>query len=194
MLEFGEQLFRFGVLTAQVWRPTSPADQPAVLALIRQADQMARLDAPATAPPLDENAAHWGLSVLAWSVSLLVDRANVSTWLPQVLVGQEPSAQSASHHWSVDLTLRYFGEVLLRAKSAAPDDALVPELTNIAARWPLASVGTQLSWNAERGSIILNDPCLRRVLLDRIVLRRDKVLAEDPALQGYIEALARPPE
>lgn len=186
-LEFCEQLFTHGVLTAERWLPAQPSQLPTVHEQIRRADQLARLDAPGQAPALDFNAAQWALSLLAWSVSLLVDRANADTRLPAELASTEPSGDLACHHWSVDLAFRYLGEVLLRARSAASEDALVTELVNVCSRWPLSTIGTQLPWNAERAQPIIDQPCLRRVLLDRIIARNDHHLAQEPSLRQYIE-------
>lgn len=190
--DFCEHLFAQGVLIAQPWKSADPDEQPAVHSLIQRVEHLARLDAPLIAPTFDIEAAQWALGVLSWSVNLLVDRANASTSLPPELASTEPSGQTACHHWSVDLALRYLAEVLLRARAAAADDALVVELVSICNRWPLACVGTQTEWNAQRGSIILENECLRHVLLDRIVARSDKKLAEVPAIRGYIESIAQP--
>lgn len=189
-LAFCEQLFAHGLLTALPWQPPDPSEQAGVHELVIRADRLARLDAPAIAPVLDLDAAQWALGLLAWSVSLLVDRANLGTSMPGELAHSEPSGQSACHHWSVDIGLRYLADVLLRAKAAASEDALVTELENVCSRWPLSSVGTQLAWNENRGQVILDDPCLRRLLLDRIVARHDKVLAKTTCLERYIEAYA----
>lgn len=184
---FCEQLFTNGMLTAAPWEPAHAAEAAGIEQIIRRADQTARLDAPATAPPLDLQAAQWALSALAWSVALLVDRANTSTSLPQQLVDSQPSGDTAQQHWSVDLAFRYLSEVFLRARAMASEDALVPELGALCSRWPLTIVGTQIPWNETSGQIILEDECLRRVLLDRIAARRDKRLRELPLLKRYIE-------
>lgn len=189
-LQFCQPLFARGVLTAQPWRATDPAEQAAVHELIASVDRLARLDAPSSAPALDLQAAQWSLSLLAWSVSLLVDRANVGTSLPPELAQSEPTGESACHHWSVDIGLRYLADVVVRAKAAASEDALVTELVDICTRWPLAAVGTQLAWNETRGQVIIDDPCLRRLLLDRIIARRESVQAESPTIKRYIEAYA----
>ena len=186
-LEFSEQLFTHGVLTAERWSSNHPDHLSAVQEQIRRADQLARLDAPGQAPELDLAAAQWALSLLAWSVSLLVDRANVDTHLPLELTSSEPAGDLACHHWSVDLAFRYLGEVLLRAKSAASEDALVTELVNICSRWPLSIVGTHVPWNAERAQVLMEQPSLRRILLDRIIARSDEHLAQEPSLRLYIE-------
>ena len=185
-LLFCEQLFAQGMLAAERWPPAKPANADDIDAIIRQADQLARLDAPATAPTLDLDAARWSLSLLSWSVFLLVDRANASTSLPKELASTEPSGRLASHHWSVDLGLRYLSDVLARARNAASEDALVVELVNVCSRWPLASVGTDTPWNSTPGKVILDDPCLRRVLSDRVLARSDKNLAQTLGIQGYI--------
>ncbi len=185
---FCEQLFGFGVATAEPWGIDNSAQSTAIDELIHRVDRLARLDAPATAPSLDLPAVHWSLSVLAWAVNLLVDRANPTTTLPDILASTEPSGQSGCHHWSVDLAFRYWADVVLRAQAVASQDALVSELRKICLRWPLAGVGTQTEWRADRGQVVLNDPCLRFVLLDRIIARSDKKLAEDPALERYIES------
>ena len=186
-LEFCEQLFANGVLTAERQQSNHADQLAAVHEQIQRADQLARLDAPGQAPALDLNAAQWALGVLAWSVSLLVDRANADTHLPVELARTEPKGDSACHHWSVDLAFRFLGEVMLRAKAAASEDDLVTELVDVCSRWPLSIVGTQVPWNAERGQIIVDHPSLRRVLLDRIIARSDKHLSQEPSLRQYIE-------
>ncbi len=172
-------------LTAEPWGHADRSHEPAVNAAIELADRLARLEAPSAAPELDLQAAQWGLSCLAWSVFLLVDRSQADTALPKELAEAEPSGDLAGHHWSIDLSFRYLHDVLVRARAAAAEDGLVGQLEQLCSRWPLASVGTGLALPETRARTILENDCLRRVLLDRIIAKSDRELLAHSSLAPY---------
>lgn len=74
---------------------------------------------------------------------------------------------------SVDISFRYLPNLLGLAKGLAPEDVLVKRLQEAAGQWPFSSVGIRVE-GILHVDAIMNDACLRRAYIDRIIEARDK--------------------
>lgn len=148
--------------------------------LLETADQLARKHAPAIPPPFDPKSALWAAQVFHFACICLVDRIAVDVELPDQLALAEPDGTSASQHWSVDLVLRSWWDLIKRSTTENNDDPLNATLIAIASRWPLAAVGTPAPIDDDRISVIWNHKCLRQVYVDRVIQRADREKAADP--------------
>ena len=73
---------------------------------------------------------------------------------------------------SVDINFRYLPNLLGLAKGLAPEDVLVKRLQEAAVQWPFSSVGMKVEENMDI-EVIMNNACLRRAYIDRIIAARD---------------------
>lgn len=185
---FCMSLFSQENILLDVAHTTSSSDEPSVYALIRDIDAVLRDDAPQDPPPLDIQAAKWSLATLYWGCLTLVNRFDTRTHLPEPLQNTEPSGLDAGHHWSVDIGLRFLSDLIRRASAAATEDPLTRTLLELAARWPHSSIGTNAAWRDDRIQVILNNPCMRHLLFDRMYQRRDLFHAQQPIVNVDYQA------
>lgn len=138
--------------------------------LLLAADAAARLDAPGDAPPLDAASARWAARMLFRACCCLADRSVDAATVAAALGEPCPVPMSASVRWSVDLLLRHLPSLHGLARGLAPGDPLVASLERIGAAWPLSAVGMTASADgSEPRGWIENDPCLRRIYVDRVI-------------------------
>jgi len=176
----------FGV-TAELPRPTD--DEVAqTIRLLENADQIARQHAPGVPPDFDPLAALWAARVLQFACVRLVDKIEVDIDLPDVLAQAEPDATSAAQHWSVDLVFRSWWDLVKRSAAENEDDPLNATLLNIAARWPLAAVGTPAKPSSDRLAVVCGHPSLRQIYIDRVIQRADREKAADPLVAESIHS------
>ena len=185
ILLFAQNLFESGTAHAGTW-DDQPEDSEELEAIVKRNHLRARTEAAYESPELDVAAAVWSLKVLAWGCSIFVDRTEVNTELPKLLVDQEPKGQSPAEHWSVDLGFRFLHSLIVRCRRIGPYDSLVEQLIAVGTRWPLATVGLTTEVNSSKLELLLSDHCLRSVLVDRVVERNDELLAQHPLLAPHI--------
>ena len=91
--------------------------------------------------------------------------------------------------YSADLGLRVLPDVLTLARAGAPDDPLVHGLREIAARWPLSSVGVQPPMEEPLDlSPFIDHQSLRRLYADRIIARGDTSRLSDDRVRSEVRA------
>jgi hypothetical protein len=172
----------------------SSEDQDSTLSLIRDVDLILRDDAPYQPPPLDYQAALWSLAVLQWSCRTLVNRLDSRTDIPNDLSALEPSGLVIDHHWSVDLGLRFLADLVRKTSAAASNDRLIATLIQIGARWPYSSIGTTADWQGKKIELLLSNPCMRHMLLDRLSVRGDALHSRHPLVTKHYQShIAMPP-
>lgn len=154
--------------------------------LLQKADQIARQHAPADPPTYDPQAALWAARVLQFACVRLVDKIEMDIELPDDLAKAEPDAPSASQHWSVDLVLRSWWDLVKRSTADNQDDPLNTTLLNIASRWPLAAVGTTAQAASDRLLVVWGHPSLRQIYIDRVIQRADREKAAEPLVAEAI--------
>lgn len=170
---------------AEFPRPTDEEVSKTVQ-LLKKADQLARQHAPAEPPAFDPHAALWAARVVQFACVRLVDKIEMDIELPDDLAKAEPDAPSASQHWSVDLVLRSWWDLVKRSTTDNQDDPLNTTLLNIASRWPLAAVGTPAPIAHDRLSVVWGHPSLRQIYIDRVIQRVDREKANEPLVAEAI--------
>jgi hypothetical protein len=150
--------------------PLTRKDRVATETALREADALARLHAPMTAPPLEIASAMWAARVMQFACRMMVDRIETDIDLPSELASQEPQGLT-DDHWSVDLVFRFWWDLMKRAAHLSADDPFNQTLHGIARRWPLAAIGTSVVCDETRLAPIHNHDCLRRLYTDRLALR-----------------------
>jgi len=167
---------------------STTGDQESTLSLIRNVDRILRDDAPHQPPRLDCQAALWSLAVLQWGCRTLVNRFDSHTDIPNELLALEPNGEIIDHHWSVDLGLRFLADLVRKTTATASDDRLIPTLIQLGARWPYSSIGTSADWQEKKIEILLNNPCMRHLLLDRLSIRSDTIHNKHPLVTTHYQS------
>lgn len=158
----------------------------AVEAVLREWDEAERANAPAALPPLDVASAVWATARLYAACVLLLhrelDAAAVGERLGVACPGDRRSP--ATHH-AVDLAFRHLPDLLQQARGLAADDPLVARLRALLRDWPLSSVGVPDLGEVD-DRVVIGDPALRVLYVDRIVARGDRERLRDPAVARAI--------
>lgn len=162
-----------------------PPDEPA--ATVLRLDQVARADAPFTAPPLAQPAAVWALSTLYCAMQALVYREVDEESVREALSASCPQDSDPAVCYSVDLSFRLLPDLISLARGAGGDDPLLDQLLSLAAAWPLSSVGIRGVGPVDPSSF-LADRCLRRIYVDRILDRGDVLRLDHPVVRDAVRA------
>jgi len=123
-------------------------------------------------PAFEPEAAVWAAIYLYRAVQLTVLRELGEDAINGLLT-PFTGAVSPETILSVDVSFRYLPNVLGLAKGLAPEDALVKQIQAAAIQWPFSSVGMKVEGKMNI-DVIMQDPCLRRAYVDRIIEARDR--------------------
>jgi len=97
--------------------------------------------------------------------------------------------RTAGDHYSADLTLRFLPDVWRLAKEAAEGDPLVTSIRELAAHWPLSSVGMP-DLPAPAIDSITDHPALMALYVDRIIEHRDRLRLGEPRIRdAFLRAI-----
>jgi hypothetical protein len=151
--------------------PTDERDE--AQRLLAEFERLFRLSLAGEPPPLDIAIAGAAAQTLYRLCQCLVHRE----LMPDQALAQGdrlPDAPgTASAHYSADLTLRFLPDAWRLSKEAAEGDPLVATIRELAARWPLSSVGIP-DLPAPVIDGIAEHPALLALYVDRIIERRDR--------------------
>jgi hypothetical protein len=142
------------------------------------------LDMPANAPAFNPDAAVWAAHYLYQAVMLTVTREAGEELIHQRLV-DFPNEKTIAIIYSADLVLRQLPHLFELAKGLAPADILVKKIRQMAAQWPLSSVGIELE-ETPNDDIILANSFLRQLYIDRIIQLKDKKRIQGPSIKKAI--------
>jgi hypothetical protein len=154
-------------------------------ALLQQFHSKDSMELPGSAPAFDAAAAVWAAGYLYRAVQLVMLR-NLGEDAVRQLLTPYPGEQSAAAMYSADLCLRYLRDVLELAKGLAPGDALVVQLKNEAARWPLSSVGMAVEGEMDI-NVIMDHTSLKYSYIDRIIETRDLARCNNKEVKELVE-------
>lgn len=140
-------------------------------------------------PVFDEEAAWWGARMFTRVSWLYLDRASAAADASDLLREEMPGGDRATAHFSADLALRWLPDLHVLARAASPEDPLIEQMRLLGRRAPLSGIG--IPWLAEgeklegiphRLAIIQSDAGIWRLLIDRVIERRDREKLTDPAI------------
>ncbi len=136
-------------------------------------------------PAFNGPAALWAAGYLYRAVQLVMLR-NLGEDAVHGLLTPFQGPLSPETVLSVDLSFRYLPNLLALAKGLAPEDVLVKRLQETAAQWPFSSVGMMVNGviNVE---MIMNNACLRRAYIDRIIEAKDLKRCNNSLVNEYIK-------
>lgn len=136
-------------------------------------------------PAFEPEAAVWAANFLYRTVQLTVLR-DLDEDAVNGLLSPFNGPVSPGSILSVDLSFRHLPNLLGLAKGLAPEDALVKRIQEAAIQWPFSSVGMKVGGEVNV-EIIMNDACLRRAYIDRIIEVRDKTRCNTILVNEYIK-------
>jgi hypothetical protein len=136
-------------------------------------------------PAFEPEAAVWAAAYLYRAVQLTVLR-DLGEDAVNGLLTPFNGPVSPGSILSVDVSFRYLPNVLGLAKGLAPEDALVKRIQEAAILWPFSSVGMKVNGKVDV-EIIMNDGCLRRAYIDRIIEARDTTRCKNALVNEYIK-------
>lgn len=176
-------------------RPVAPQELAEALAVLREMDADARLEAPPGAPALLESAALWAAGVVYGASQSLVFRELDAEIVKKLVATPAPAAHdAAAGAWSADLTLHVLPDLVGLARGVSEGDPLVESLLALCRAWPLSSVGVR-GLDGVAPGIAAEQKALLRMYADRILERRDLSRLADPRVREAVrEALGAHPE
>jgi hypothetical protein len=142
---------------------------------------------PYTPPEYDSEAALWAAKTLYTIAQLILYREHKETDIASLLPAySEPITAGAI--LSADLCLRFLPQIKREARNIDPEDVLLPEINRILETWHYSGIGTDFDLEKVDYTTVLAEPCLTQLYADRIMLKKDRNLAQLPQWSGHIKA------
>lgn len=157
------------------------------LAALTQLNELAGAELGLTPPTFSSPAALWAARLVYHLCQFTVCRDIDAGQINAICTAPCPEKHSPETDWSVDLTLRHLPKLFQLARHLSQADPLVQNLKQIAAAWPLSSVGIPGLENLPLESFI-EHPALRRLYADRIVAAEDASRLTDPRVESLLRA------
>jgi hypothetical protein len=189
-------LFDTGRVAVSAPIATETVRQRADAAAILSAQvEVLRVEFPGQPPPLDKAAALWAAISLYRACQLAVYRQLDVEAIDELLGQACPAADSASRHWSVDVTFRFLPDLLRLAMSASPEDPLLARLGQWCSQWPLSAVGVGAESLPDIGSPeaiareseVAAHPGLLQLYADRILAKKDWARLRHPSVRAAVQ-------
>ena len=191
---FLDDLFESGrievpTITAQSGEELAAAEQQ-----LKRYESIYRRQLPLSPPPFAAQPALWSATLFYRACQLLVHREYGEAEIDEAFAAPCPEPSEAATHYSVDLTMRLLPDLVRLARAGSPQDPLAIRLTQLAADWPLSSVGISEIETLDVRPII-GDRSLRLLYIDRIIARRDLPRLADQHVRAAVsEALGLFPD
>lgn len=152
---------------------------------LREDHALQQQELTATVPAFHAEAAIWAAGFLYRAVQLVMLR-NLGEEVVNELLTPYGGEVSPETILSVDLSFRYLPNLMGLAKGLAPEDVLVKRMMEAAISWPFSSVGMKVEGDMKI-DVILNNACLRREYIDRIIEARDTKRCNNVQVNEYIQ-------
>ncbi len=165
----------------------SEIDDSDTVPLLEQLDACARNELALELPAFSAGAALWGARLFHQLCRFIVCRDIAEDQIKAVCAVQCSAPPGPQTDWSVDLTLHYLPRLFQLAHHLSNADPLVGQMKQIAAAWPLSSVGIPGLEQLRLDSFI-GDPALRRLYADRIIATADISRLGDPRVDELLRA------
>lgn len=146
------------------------------------------LNYPFKPPPFDEKAALWSAKILYLTCQLILNRENDIEEIKKLLPFYQEEI-NASSILSADLCLRFLPQTLVETKHIDPDDELIDIVEKHLVQWHYSSIGYPLKIDSLNLNELSNNECLLQLYADRIILKKDKIRAENPLLLPKIKEI-----
>lgn len=145
------------------------------------------LEYPFSPPPFDAAAALWAAKTLNLAAQLLLYRENKPDDLGALFPAFDREI-TPSAILSADLCLRFLPDTLRELKLIDSLDPLILILETILQAWPYSGITYSSAKREVYDEIILNDPCLMQLYLNRIIHFKNLQLAQQAPFRERIAA------
>ncbi|MFK7031350.1 hypothetical protein V3471_05985 [Flavobacterium oreochromis] len=143
------------------------------------------IDYPYQVPPFDKEAALWAAKTVYLTTQFLLCRANTIDQLKNSWIGFDKKI-TAGAMLSADLCLRFLPQLFLKLEEIDSGDILVDLLKIELQKFYYSSVGFRIE-NLKIEPQLLDDPCMKQMLLDRIYERNDSTLGRHSLFKEGLE-------
>ncbi len=150
------------------------------LEFLRDEYEKERVNYPFQAPNFNEEAAYWASKIVYFSVQLLLNREDKEKQL-QLLLPNFKGTINASSCLSADLCLRFLPQIVEEMKQLDSEDKVNPILEEFLEVFHYSNIGYEptsknlhFNW--------FDDKCYQQLYLNRVYLRKDKVIAQHPEI------------
>jgi len=186
LIQFIQDIIQQGKVTVDGnVTPFSDEDKQAATQRLREYYELQKQELSATVPAFDAPAAIWAAGFLYRAVQLVMLR-DLGDDVVNKLLTPYDGAVTPEAVLSVDLSFRYLPNLVGLAKGLAPEDVLVKRLHEAAVQWPFSSVGMKVEGDLNI-DVILNNACVCRSYIDRIITARDIKRCNNPQVKEYIK-------
>jgi hypothetical protein len=170
-----QQLLETGRIEVPHPLTASELDDDRAWPILQEFEQEYRQTIAHRPPPLDRGTSLWAAGQFLRACQFAVYRELGPELINTGLEKRPPgAADTAAVHYSVDLTFRFLPDLYRFVKAAATLDPLLDRMEEWAGDWPLSSVGIAgIQPGRDALVVILAEPCLMMMYMDRIELRGD---------------------
>ncbi len=168
-------------------RVITPDDLDETTSLLVAFESEYRDELPGNPPAISRPALLWGAMTTFRVSSFLAHRDANDETIRQAMRESCPESLSPSVCYSVDLTLRFLPDLVRLAKAVSANDPLVEILMELARQWPISSVGIANVGPVDTQAIV-DDPCLLRLYVDRIIASKDQSRFDEPRVRDAVLA------
>lgn len=195
LAEFLAELFRSSRVHVSALEAFTSDERQNAVQVLTEFEATFRAHLPQTPPPLCKATALWAAERFYRACQCLIFRDLSAEAIAAELTAAIPAiATPTSTAYSVDLTWRFVPDLLKLAGGLSSDDPLISQLRQWAIEWPLSSVGVPQLGEVNVASF-MDDPCLRAMYVDRIIVHRDVSRLKDDRVRDAVrEALGAFPE
>jgi len=177
---------------AEVGRPVvsgSPlvADHGDAVDALRQMDAHRRDELVMEAPSFSAGAALWAARLFYHFCQFTVYRDIPEDQITTTCLVTCPEPRGPETDWSADLVLHHLPVLFQFARHLSNADPLLQQMKQIAAVWPLSSVGIVGLGNLPLNSFV-GHPVLARLYADRIIAAADTSRLGDPRIDDLLRA------
>jgi hypothetical protein len=174
------------IIAGAIDSPSRRRDEEAV-GLLQDIECKARSELAYEPPAFCPNSALWAATLFYQGCRFAVCRDIGEQEVVATLATPCPEHHSPATDWSVDLTFRHLPVLFRFARQLSSADPLVTSLRQLAAEWPLSSVGIAALGEVNIDSFI-SHPALRRLYADRIMAAADASRLGDPRVDDLLRA------
>lgn len=179
-------LFEHGRVKVPHPRPTLDQDDLRhAERVLREQEEVRRLEFPGTPPELFVPAAMWAAAAYYRACQLAVYRDLDAGAIEELLGAECPTGEPAARHWSVDLVFHFLPDLVKHATAASQQDPLVKKLREWAGAWPLSSVGMPGVAPLHEDEIATHAGLLQ-LYVDRIMAKKDWSRLTHPAVRDTV--------
>lgn len=191
MQQFAIDLLSTGRVRLKSDAEPTPEESAAAIVALGRLESEYRAELPGSPPDMNSAAAEWALASVYRLCQFHVYRQLGPDDMASRFHDAAPGSNMAAVHYSVDVVLRFLPDIERLIRSSSPEDPLLEIVGRLASDWPLSSVGmADVEVDEARLEPVLQDDCLRRMYVDRVIAGRDTSRTEHPIVQDGIRQVA----